>query len=266
MALLELNFYSQSLFSFTSVNVLLPELYSSSDCKEHVDTGAKLQTLYLLHGLNGDHTSWTRRSSIERYAGAYQLAVVMPAVSNSFYSDMAYGSPYFTFVTEELPHVMRYYFPLSDKREDNFVAGLSMGGYGAMKWALAKPETVGAAASLSGAVDIVGLVKSYPQEYAAQTKMIMGDREIEGSCNDLFHLAHEDVKKSVSLPKLIACCGTEDFLHEGNLHFKDKLEKLGIPLEYFEEPGVHEWDFWDRNIQRILSMLPLKKRIYKIEH
>ena len=106
--------------------------------------------LYLLHGLSDDHTAWLRYTSIERYATARGLAVVMPAVHRSFYADEAHGHAYWHFVSEELPAIVAAFFRLSERREDTFVAGLSMGGYGALKLGLHHPERFAAVASLSG--------------------------------------------------------------------------------------------------------------------
>ena len=111
-----------------------------------------------LHGHADDHTSWQRFTSIERYAEGLNLAVVMPAVHLSFYNDMAHGGKYWQFISEEVPAVVRDLFPLSSERKDNFVAGLSMGGYGAYKLASTYPERFAAAASLSGALDIRAVV------------------------------------------------------------------------------------------------------------
>ena len=113
--------------------------------------------LYLLHGLSDDDTIWLRRTSIERYVAPLGLAVVMPQVHRSFYTDEAYGGRYWTFLSEELPALVGSLFRVSSRREDTFVAGLSMGGYGALKWALRQPERFAAAASLSGAVHVAGL-------------------------------------------------------------------------------------------------------------
>ncbi len=113
--------------------------------------------LYLLHGMSDDHTAWLRYTSIERYAARHGLAVVMPAVGRSFYANEAHGHPYWDFLSEELPAVVGRFLRVSDRREDTFVAGLSMGGYGAFKWALRQPERFAAAASLSGALDVVAL-------------------------------------------------------------------------------------------------------------
>ena len=98
--------------------------------------------LYLLHGLSDDATAWTRYTSIERYAQAYGLAVVMPQVQRSFYCDQVHGGRFWTFMTQELPEVVQRFFHVSSRREDTFVAGLSMGGFGAMKWALHEPRAV----------------------------------------------------------------------------------------------------------------------------
>ncbi len=117
------------------------------------------RVLYLLHGYSDDQTAWQRWTSIERYAEGLNLAVVMPAAQNSFYTDMVHGGKFFTFLTEELPAVVHDLFPLSTERADTFVAGLSMGGYGAFKLALSRPDLYAAAASLSGALDICEVVK-----------------------------------------------------------------------------------------------------------
>ena len=149
MALLTWNFHSQTLGISASANVVLPQ--------SAVEKGKKLPVLYLLHGLSDDHTIWQRRTSIERYVEPLGLAVVMPAVNRSFYANMAHGPRYWDFISEELPRLARSFFPLSDKRSDTFVAGLSMGGYGAFKLALSHPDRFAAAASLSGTLDIVQL-------------------------------------------------------------------------------------------------------------
>ena len=161
MAFLQCNFYSQVLHSNVVIGVILPspnssEVLSNGD-SEYFHPGVLYQTLYLFHGAYGDYSDWMRFTSIERYAQQRKIAVVMPSVQNSFYQDMYLGERYLTYVTEELPRFVRTLFPLSVKREDTFTAGLSMGGYGALKVALTKPEQYACAASLSGAVDLAGL-------------------------------------------------------------------------------------------------------------
>src|SRR5215207_9246851 len=151
MILNEVRFFSETLGLMSTMHVLLPQRTMAEAQRKRA---SKVRTLYLLHGHSDDHTSWQRWTSIERYAEGLNLAVVMPAVHLSFYNDMAHGGKYWQFISEEVPALVRDLFPLSSARRDNFVAGLSMGGYGAFKMALTHPERFAAAASLSGALDI----------------------------------------------------------------------------------------------------------------
>ena len=157
MILTEVNFLSEVLTLHSTMYVLLPQRTLAETKSKRTP---KYRTLYLLHGHSDDHTAWQRWTSIERYVEGLNLAVVMPAVNLSFYTDMAHGGKYWQFISEEVPAVVRDMFSLSSAREDNFVAGLSMGGYGAFKLALTYPERYAAAASLSGAVDIREVVKA----------------------------------------------------------------------------------------------------------
>ena len=132
MAFLELHYHSDALGIGVTVNVILPEK-AKTLIGMNAEGGDNYKTLYLFHGLSDDQSIWMRRTSIERYAADYGIAVVMPSVNRSWYTDTVYKAKYFTFVTEELPRVCRSYFRgMSDKREDTLVAGLSMGGYGAV--------------------------------------------------------------------------------------------------------------------------------------
>jgi S-formylglutathione hydrolase FrmB len=222
---------------------------------EGKSAGGKHPTLYLLHGLSDDHTIWLRRTSIERYVAPLGLAVVMPAVHRSYYTDMKSGGNYWTFVSEELPEIARSFFPLSDRREHNFAAGLSMGGYGAFKLALRRPDAFAAAASLSGALNAARHSRLQPSE----TERIFGGKDELGRSgeNDLFELASAIAQSDGPKPKLFQCCGTEDFLYDDNIKFRDHAHSLGLDLYYEEGPGAHEWGYWDRHIQRVLEWLPL---------
>jgi len=135
MSFINVNFMSHVLGMGCAANVILPQSPPENILKK------PFKTLYLLHGLSDDHTAWARYTSIERYAAEYGITVVMPCVHRSFYSDSKYGR-YFEFVSEELISIMEEMFPLSNKREDRYAAGLSMGGYGAMKLGLRCPERV----------------------------------------------------------------------------------------------------------------------------
>jgi S-formylglutathione hydrolase FrmB len=252
MALFHIHFFSESLMMAVSVDAILPE-------PSVAPPPDGFPVLYLLHGLSDDHTIWQRRTSIERYAAAKNLAVVMPNVHRSFYTDMASGQKFFTFVSEELPAAMRGYLPISALRKDNFVAGLSMGGYGAMKLALRCPEKFSYAASLSGALDLASLAQEAEGDFKRELEWILGDLNfVKGSSNDLFALLKTRVNNGDKLPALFCACGTEDFLYEQNTDWKNLCAHLGVPLAYEEMPGVHEWGFWDMTIQHVLAWLPLE--------
>ncbi|MCC7204616.1 MAG: esterase family protein [Phycisphaeraceae bacterium] len=264
MPLIDCHFFSDTLRLSCSMYVVLPRAASGAQIgmtETSRGPGAKRPVLYLLHGLSDDHTIWLRRTSIERYATERGLAVVMPAVARSYYTDMMLGLPYFKFVSEELPAIVQDLFPISDQREDNFVAGLSMGGYGAMKVAMTFPHRFAAAASLSGAVDAVRVVREITTDRVAEFQAVFGSfDQIAGSPNDLFHLADKlAALPSDQRPLLYQCCGTEDFLYQDNLKFRDHLRKLSLTLTYEDGPGLHDWAYWDKMIQNVLAWLPLRK-------
>jgi putative tributyrin esterase len=269
MALAHVDYFSEVLGLCCQADVILPQKLQGVGQTGSSQTG-NAPVLWLLHGASDDHTIWQRRTSIERYVAPLGIAVVMPAVQLSFYTNMASGARYFDYVTNELPEIMRDFFHFSALREDNFVADLSMGGYGAFKLALSKPQQYAAAASLSGALDMAALVEMRTKGPEAEKdpnrghlfEWIFGDPEqVRGSQHDLFHLLQKDQQESTVLPKLYVTCGTEDFLYASNIKFRDYARSLGVELTYHEEPGEHEWGYWDRNIQKILDWLPLRKSI-----
>lgn len=254
MAFIECHFFSEVLRLSTSVNVILPETARGQIGMAHAPTRHTYPVLYLLHGLSDDHSIWMRRTSIERYVAELGIAVVMPNGHRSFYSDMSQGLPYFSFMSDELPERMKAFFPLSREREDTFVAGLSMGGYGALKLALRCPEQYGAAASLSGCVDLARQVRE--QDYRADFDLIFGRGvDISQGPDDLLWLAQTAQQSGQELPRLFQCCGTEDFLFTHNQTFQQHLTHLGIPLTTEFDSGEHEWGYWDRKIQSVLRWL-----------
>src|SRR5690349_24431898 len=191
MILNEIKFFSETIGLLSSMYVLLPQR-TLADARNK--RKPKYRTLYLLHGHSDDHTAWQRWTSIERYVEGLNLAVVMPAVHLSFYTDMVYGGKYWQFISEEVPAMVRDMFPLSTGREDNFVAGLSMGGYGALKLALTHPDRYAAAASPSGADDIREVVSGHhhPEDRAwlDGIRNVFGDlKKVPGSKHDLLTLA-----------------------------------------------------------------------------
>jgi putative tributyrin esterase len=256
MILNEVKFHSEVLDLRNTMYVLLPQ---RTMAERQSKRAPKYRVLYLLHGHSDDHTAWQRWTSIERYVEGLNLAVVMPAGHLSFYTDMVYGGKYGQFIGEEVPAVVHDLFPLSSKREDTFIAGLSMGGYGAFKMALTHPEQYAAAASLSGAVDIakVLLPNKDPgnKAWLAEMRNVFGDlSKVPGSQHDLFTLAKK-VSKTPVRPRLYQCCGTEDFLYADNIRFRDAVRKLPLDLTYEEGPGEHVWSYWDKMIQNVLAWM-----------
>lgn len=253
MAFIQCQFFSDSLAIETAINVILPKSRLAELQVQHALVKPALPTLYLLHGLSDDHSAWQRQTGIERYAEEAGIAVVMPAVNRSFYTNMVSGANYWTYVTEELPAFVHALFPLSTRRADNFVAGLSMGGYGAFKIALTFPERFAAAASLSGAV---GIAQSH-DPIQPDFHLTFGDESILGTKHDLFHLAEQLCRSGQLQPRLYQCCGTSDFLYEENVRFKEFGQQLGLDLTYEEGPGDHNWGYWDAQIQNVLRWLPI---------
>ncbi|MBQ2954598.1 MAG: esterase family protein [Clostridia bacterium] len=250
MALLHVNFFSNALGVASSVEVILPEAEQGIGVTAS-GQDALPRVLYLLHGYSDDHTIWQRRTSVERYAASHNLAVIMPAVNHSFYCNEQGGERYWDYVSEELPRQMQRFFRLSDRPEDTFVAGLSMGGYGALKLAMTHPERFGAAASFSGAVDIVTMADRKSGDW----KRIFGRRKVAGTDCDLFHLMEKNAAASHK-PRLYVSCGTADFLYGQHQRFVPALQAHGWDVTHHEEPdAVHEWGFWDREIARFIPWM-----------
>jgi putative tributyrin esterase len=260
MIRLRTDFFAESLGMGTSMVVLMPQAASGIGMEgaDAPDAGASadgpaVPVLYLLHGLSDDCTIWERRTSIERYATEKGIAVVMPEVRRSFYTDEAVGEAYWTFVAEELPQIVARTFHVSTAREDTFVAGLSMGGFGAFKLALNHPERFAAAASLSGAVDLTSMDLDWTGTLA---RRVWGDREIAGTADDLIGLLGR--RDPAELPALFLDCGTEDQLIAQNERFLAAAEDAGVEVTSRLRPGAHTWDFWDEGIQDVLDWLPLR--------
>lgn len=259
MALIQCHFFSEVLGLSTSMTVILPQQTSAQIGMTNTAGNGLHPTLYLLHGLSDDDSIWLRRTSIERYVASMGLAVVMPQVHRSFYTDMEHGGKYWTFISEELPALARSFFPLSHAREDNFVAGLSMGGYGAFKLGLRCPDRFAAAASLSGALDMVSRIGP-AEDRLYDNRLIYGDRDISGTDDDLLHLVRKVDAGDGPKPMLYQCCGTEDFLYEDNQSFRQVCEQTSLDYTYQEGPGGHDWGYWDTHIQNVLKWLPLNKQ------
>ena len=173
MAFLKCDFYSETLMISTEFAAILPQNTSTQIGMTGKESSGKPPVLYLLHGMSDDHTIWGRRTNIERYVSELGIAVIMPCGARSFYRNCNPQMRYWDFLSQELPALVSKFFNVSDRREDTYVAGLSMGGYGAFKLAFNHPERFAAAASFSGSFENRWLEESCPGEY----HYIFGNRE-----------------------------------------------------------------------------------------
>jgi S-formylglutathione hydrolase FrmB len=271
MALMEVDFFSQTLGLNCQANVIIPQNNSGIGVK-----GSKKQeaypVLYLLHGAGDDHTIWLRRTSIERYVSHLGLAVVMPAAHLSSYVNMAHGPKYADFFATELPQIMGEFFPLSSRREDNYVAGLSMGGAGALSLGLGRPDVFSAIGCFSAGNlnirDSSAAQSISPARAAVKRKSGKASRDmaVYGTEDratllgnpeyDCFAKAEAAVAAGKPLPRIFHCIGTEDFLYDNAKStaawFKDRPQ---FDYTFQEAPGAHTWEFWDEWVQKFLKWL-----------
>ena len=261
MALIHVGFFSEVMGMCMSCDVILPQYSRSLIGMNTAEASGPRKVLYLLHGASDDHTIWQRRTSIERYAAPLGLAVVMPAAHLSSYADMAHGQKFYTYISQELPKIMRGFFGFSDKREDNYIAGLSMGGAGCLKIGLANPDRFSAIGCFSAGAS--NLRKNNPNpRFAKRQLMVYGDRKLEGTEEDTLGNAKKLVKAGGPFPRIYHACGSEDFLKENAQATRDFFMGFeGNPFDYVyeENPGAHTWEFWDEHIQHFLKYLKLEK-------
>ncbi|SYW05599.1 putative Acetyl esterase (xynC) [Oenococcus oeni] len=254
MAFLQINYHSHVLGKATMMNVILPELDTNNNNKRR-----DISVLYLLHGMGDDLFSWQRETNIERLLMKNNLAVVMPDTGLGWYTNTDYGLNYFDALTAELFQKVAFMFPeISQKREKHFVAGLSMGGYGAFKLAMST-DYFSYAASLSGALmhDF-----NFPQMFEMAPKKywqgVFGDLDkVVGSKNDLFALAKKQSEGKAELPKLFAWIGLEDSLYPANQFAIPTFRKFGYEVNYQTSHGRHEWYYWNKQIEKVLEWLPI---------
>lgn len=242
MALIRVEYSSKALAMCTSFQVFLPDEGDLSETK----------VIYLLHGLTDNCTGWTRYSSCERYARERGVALVMPEVQRSFYLDGVYGLKYFTYVSQELPQVCRRMFGLSADRDKNYIMGLSMGGYGALKCALTYPENYAGCGSFSGVTDLKAFMSRQAKAmHGWEFTALLGPEHIVGPENDVPYLA----KQAKNPPPIYLSCGEQDPHYPMNCVFDELLTQLGIDHRYDHREGNHSWAFWDQSIQDCMDYL-----------
>ena len=253
MAKFEVNFFSYALRHGVDIEVTIPS-FSSCDYLPGIEPthrlDAKFPVLYLLHGHGNDRKCWSRYTSVERLAEEQRIAVVAFDTQNKAYNNMPAGDNYFDFLNKELPEFICSMFPVSDRREDTYIAGVSMGGYGTMVHAFSHPERYCAFAAISPAASMRPAEKSkYGRSPAASSNY---DSIIE----PMDELQARLEEKAI-LPKGYLCIGEQDFLFDSLMDFKKDVDALGLDFTWDILDGYeHEWRFWDLEIGKFLKWIP----------
>ena len=266
MAFFEGTIYSKVLHMDTQLGVILPQ-----DSRPHQE-GALLnglkpkrvpKTIILLHGLTDSASVWWRRTSIERYAELYDIAVIMPEVYKSYYQNMKYGGDYFTYVSEEIPRLCAELFRLSVEPEDLMIAGLSMGGYGALRCALTYPGRYYACGAFSSGCDVRGVERDDnpanqlgpARGFVKHCKAAFGDPiEIPDEA-DIYYLAENLSEEEAQKIRLYLTCGRQDPLYGANQKLKKIMDQTSLKEYYYDDwDGTHEWGYWDVAIQKFFKI------------
>lgn len=265
MALLQVNLFSKTLMRTVPVNVILPVdklTFPGMPVREE----KPYKTLYLLHGIFGNYTDWVTGTRIQRFAEEHDLAVVMPSGDNAFYVDQPESNNFYgEFIGRELVELTRKMFPLSRKQEDTFIAGLSMGGYGAMRNGLKYSDTFGYIAALSGGFHIEEMASCtnedglfFTTRHYAQAVFGDLDQLLSGDKNPKY-LVKRLKEEGKPIPKIYMACGDKDSLLPANEDLAAFLKEQGADITFEIGPGAHEWDFWDTYIKKAIDWLPTEK-------
>lgn len=237
-------FMSKTLGVETNIYVYLPH-----DDEKYHNNQSPMKTLILLHGYSGNQFNWRRYTSLERYASKHNMAIICPDGGVSMFADMVYGQKYFEFISTELISIINQFFKIPTDRDNLFIGGLSMGGYGALKAALTYPERFSKCVAFSSGImlgmpDFVKQINEYKVGYMIGAFGTSAEYE---SANNLFYLAD---KLDVNIaPTILLTCGKQDDLYAINQQFYQHLISKNIPTEWKEWDGNHEWDFWDESLR-----------------
>jgi S-formylglutathione hydrolase FrmB len=256
--ILQGDIYSEALHMHTNLSVFMPDKLEGRDA---------YKTVYLLHGLHGNNSTWLHNTTLSVFARETNTAFIMPEVGRSFFTDMRYGCNYFTYMSEELPRICKRFFNISDKLEDTAVMGCSMGGFGALKLALTRPDRYG----FCGAISPAGLFIDEMLDAIRKDPSVVKKEslEIQVIVKDLYSIFGDDLaykegdvplqlarKAAASpiIPQLYVTCGTEDGLVKENRRFADEVREFLPAYAYEEWQGAHEWDFFNDALKKSLDM------------
>jgi len=251
MALIRIDHTPETVKVNTPLYIIIPDPGKMGDTPV-----SKRKVLYLLHGLSDDASAWQRYTSIETLAAAYGLVVVMPSAGRSFYTDQPNGQAYFSYLTDELPRYLKEVFGLAPGRKNTFIAGNSMGGYGAFKAALLHPERYAAAGSFSGVLSLAVLSLDPDDERRHEFLTLFGDFDkLSGSEHDPATWLKRMAKDPSKQPRLFITVGRQEDVYPLSGYFHNICQSMGIKSEYYEEDGQHDWFQWERQIRRFLEAI-----------
>lgn len=258
MALLQVNFLSKALKRIVTFNALVP--IDAAEIPGQAETPkGPMKALYLLHGYSGNYPDWVCGSRIQELSLRHNIAVFMPSGENSFYlDDTDKGELFGEFVGNELVDFTRRMFPITDKREDTFIGGFSMGGYGAIRNGLKYSHNFSHIIALSSALIIHRIAgvpadfKDFISDYKYYTRVFGDLNQLIGSDKDPEALIHDLKKRNAEIPEIYLACGTEDLLIDENRGYHNFLSSENISHIYEEGPGIHDWNFWNEYIEKAI--------------
>lgn len=262
MGLFQVDFYSKSLAGSTNFNVIIPNDVPQEMLGDNEYYKRNMKTLFLLHGYSGASKDWLLGSPVQELAIKYNIAIIMPSGGNSFYLDgKGTGKAYGHYVGQDLVEYVRKTFHLSDHKDDTFIGGYSMGGFGAIHTGLAYPNTFGKIMALSSALIVHNIAnieedfKDAIADYYYYTSVFGDLRKLESSDNNPEILIQKMKAEKQTIPAIYIACGTEDFLLKENRAFHKFLQNENVPVQYVEGPGAHDWDFWNRYLEASIQWM-----------
>ncbi len=221
-------------------------------------TTARFPVIYLLHGLTGHYSNWTDRTAVAEYALNHNFIIVTPEGDNGWYADSVSTATdkYESYIVKELiPEIDKTLRTLAD-RDNRMIAGLSMGGYGSLKFGIKYPEMFSIIGSFSGALGAASYSEKTIGTIGKGVDIIFGSEQSEArQANDIFKLIRDSSpEKHKALPFIYLSCGTEDFLILSNREFLSLMNEKKVRHEYREHPGIHDWKFWDDQVREFLDV------------
>ncbi|WP_017471424.1 alpha/beta hydrolase [Amphibacillus jilinensis] len=259
MALLQVSYFSDAMQREVTFNALIPK-DMRKEAGQKVNDHHAMKSLYLLHGYSGSFTDWLTYANVRELSERYQIAIFMPSGENHFYiDDTDKKNLYGEYIGAELVEYTRGMFPISDQKEDTFIGGLSMGGYGAIRNGLKYPENFGKIIALSSALITYNIQNASPDyadgvaDYQYFTRVFGDLTKLKGSDKDPEALFSQLKKENKTIPHIYMACGSEDFLLDVNHKLRDFLNSENSDFTYVEAPGEHSWTFWNTYIEKALA-------------